>query len=304
MYRVKITLPATATNLGPGLNSLGLALGLYTTIEISKRNDETLLVETSGEGAGRYGTGLRHPVALALMRVFQKQERSVLGITVKVSNNIPLNSGLGAEAAFWVAGVIGANNLLGAMYSREEMLRIAAEISHWPDQTATTVLGGLTASMMRDDSLVYRQLGVTGLNVIVVLPELDDYSAHISRVKPERIPLNDALYNLSRVPLLVDALRTGDIKLVAQALDDRLQVPYLKSHITGYDHVVETARRAGALGVTLSGDGPALIAFTENNHKQIATAMELAFENSGVKARSWILPIDRQGVVISAAGTP
>lgn len=301
MHRVKITLPGTVTNLGPGLNSLGLALGLYTTVEISKRNDESLLVETSGEGAGRYGTGSRHPVVLALMRVFQKQERAVLGMTVKISNNIPLDSGLGAEAAFWVAGVIGANNLLGASYTRETMLGIAAAISHWPDQTITSIMGGLTASIINADTLVHRSLPVAAMSVIVALPELDQYNADVERVKPERVPLSDAVFNLSRVPLLVEGLRTGDLTLIGQVLDDRLHLPYLKPHIAGYDHVVEMARRAGAKAVTLSGEGPAITAFASDNHARIASAMEVAFANVGVKARSWVLPIDRQGVVISVA---
>jgi homoserine kinase len=299
MHKVKITLPATLTNLGPGLNSLGLAVGLYTSIEISKRDDDSLVVETSGEGAGSYGTGLRHPVVLALMRIFQKQERAILGMNVKINNHIPLESGLGAEAAFWVAGVIGANNLLGAGYNRETILEIAAEISHAPDQTITTIMGGLTASVIHSDRLIHRSLPVTGLNLIMVLPEIENYAAEVSRVKPERVPWNDAVHNLSRIPLLVEALRTGDLALIAQVIEDRLYLPYLKSHIAGYDHVVEMARRSGAQAVTLTGDGPAIIAFAPDNHKKIAAAMEVAFENSGVKARSWVLAIDRQGVVIS-----
>jgi homoserine kinase len=299
MHKVKITLPATITNLGPGLGSLGLAVGLYTTIEISRREDENLVVETAGEGAGRYGTGLRHPVVLALMRIFQKQERAVLGMTVKINNHIPLDSGLGAEAAFWVAGVIGANNLLGAVYTRDRILEIAAAISHWPDQTVTTILGGLTSSIINLDILIHRSLPITALSVVIALPELENYMADISRVKPERVALNDALYDLSRLPLLLDGLRTGDLPLIGQVLDDRLQVPYLKSYISGYEHVAEMARRTGAQAVTLSGDGPAMIAFASDNHKKIASAMELAFENVGVKARSWVLPVDQQGVVIS-----
>jgi len=299
MHRVKITLPATATNLGPGLNSLGLAVGLYTTVEISKRNDENLVVETSGEGAGRYGIGLRHPVVLALMRVYQKQERAILGMTIKINSQIPINSGLGAEAAFWVAGVIGANNLLGGVYTREKIMEIAAEISHWPDQTVTTILGGLTASTFSADSLLHRSLSVTALRVVMVLPELENYSADVSRVKPERVPLSDAVYNVSRVPLLIEGFRSGDLTLIGRVLDDRLHLPYLKPYITGYEHVVEMARRAGAQAVALSGGGPTMIAFASENHQKIATTMELAFENVGVKARSWVLPIDRQGVVIS-----
>jgi homoserine kinase len=299
MHRVKITLPASVTNLGPGLNSLGLAIGLYTTIEISRRNDESLVVETSGEGAGRYGTGLRHPVVLALMRVFQKQERAVLGMTIKINNNIPLNSGLGAEAAFWVAGVIGANNLLGAVYTREKILEISAQISQWPNHTVTAILGGLTASILNTDSLLHRALPVTALTLVMVVPELENYGADISRVKPERVPLNDAIHNLSRVPLLIEGLRSGDLTLIGRVLDDRLQLPYLKPYLTGYEHVAEMARRAGAQAVTLSGEGPTMIAFAADNHQKIATTMEVAFENVGVKARSWVLPVDRQGVVIS-----
>lgn len=303
MYKVKITLPATITNLGPGLNSLGLAIGLYTSIEISRREDDQLVVEAEGEGAGRYGMGLRHPTALAIMRLFQKQENAILGLNVKISNHIPLNSGLGAEAAFWVAGVIGANNLMGAVYNRLQMLEMAAVISGLTSQVVTSIMGGLTASFTSGEKIIYRALPISGLSVVVALPELKQYTSEGAKVKPDRVPLNDALFNLSRVPLLVEALRVGDWKLIGQLMDDRLHIPYLKTQITGYDHVAEMARRAGALAVSLSGDGPALVAFAESNHKQIATTMQLAFENSGLKSRTWIVPIDTQGVTISAAGT-
>jgi homoserine kinase len=303
MRKVKITLPATITNLGPGLNSLGLAVGLYTTIEMSERSDEQVIVETEGEGAGRYGLGLQHPVVLALIRIFQKQERAILGLNIKISNHIPLDSGLGAEAAFTVAGIIGANNMLGNVYSRNQILEIAAQISRRPDHTVTTILGGLTTSLMNGETLLFRALSTSNLTAIIALPQLDNYAGEIARVKPERIPMSDALFNLSRLPLLVDALRSGDLKLLAQTLDDKLNIPYLKAHISGFDHAAEMARRAGAIGVTLSGDGPALVVFAEANHKKIATTVEVAFENAGVKARSWVVPVDTQGVVISAAQT-
>lgn len=303
LYKVKITLPATISNLGPGLNSLGLAIGLYTTVEISQRDDYRLVVETEGEGSGSYGTGVRHPVTLALMRVFQRLERTVPGLTVRVSNRIPLGSGLGAEAAFWVAGIIAANNLLGTVFTRTQILEIAAHVSGLPSQTVTSILGGLTTSTIQGETLIYRALTTSSFMVIVALPELESYRSEVAQVKPERVPLNDALYNLGRVPLLIEALKTGDLKLLAQSLDDRLHVPYLKPHIAGFDHVAEMARRAGAQAVTLSGDGPALIVFAERDHKKIAQAIEQAFQNAGVKARSWVLPIDTQGVVVSVAGT-
>jgi len=301
MRKVKIILPATITNLGPGLNSLGLALGLHMTIEILERSDDRLLVEAEGEGSGRYSIGLRHPVVLALMRVFQRQERAPLGITIKVNNQIPVGSGLGAEAAFLVGGVMAANNLLGNVYTRDQVLEIASQISQRPDHVITSILGGLTTSTLDGESLIYRALPVTMFKVIVALPDLEHYADDVRRVTQEQVLKRDAFHNLSRVPLLVDALRSGDLKFAAKVLDDRLNAPLLKPLITGYDHVQEMAKRAGALGMTISGSGPALVILAEDHHKKIAEAVETAFEDVGVPVRTWILPIDTQGVVISVA---
>lgn len=298
MRKIKVTLPATATDLGPGLNSLGLALGLYCTVEITERRDEILLVETEGEGAGHYPVGLRHPVMLGLMRIFQKQERAPLGLSIRIHSHIPLNSGLGAEAAFWVAGLIGANNLLDNPYTRSQILEMAAQVTHQPDCTVTAILGGLTTSFLDSDTIIYRTFPAAPLTVIVALPQLDDYAAD---PYPERVPMADALFNLSRIPLLLDALQEGDLNLIAQVLEDKLHQPHLKPHIPGYERAAEIAMRAGALAVTLTGDGPALIVFAKDNHQRIATTLEIAFENAGVKARTWVLPVDTQGVVVSVA---
>jgi len=299
MRKVKITLPATLTNLGPGVHSLGLALGLYATVEVTERADETLLVEPEGEGAGRYGVGLQHPVVLALMRVFQRLERAPLGLTVKIANQIPLASGLGAEAAFLVAGLISANNLTGNLLSRAEILEMAAQISRRPDHTVTAILGGLTASILQDDRLVYHPFPVNAPRVVVVVPTIDNYPERVAA--PERISFDEAVYNLSRIPLLVDALRDGNLTRIGSLMDDKLLTPLLRPHISGYDHVVEVARRAGAEAITISDNGPALIAFASTGHKKLAEAMEMAFENAGVKARSWVVPLDTQGVVVSIA---
>jgi homoserine kinase len=299
MRRVKITLPATVTNLGPGVHTLGLALGMYTTVEITERADEMLVVEPEGEGAGRYSIGLEHPVVLALIRVFQRLERASLGLTVKVTNQIPVASGLGAEAAFQVAGIISANNLLDNTLSRAEVLEMAAQLSRRPDHTVTAILGGLTASLINSDTLVYRTFPVSAPKVVVVLPTLDSYRD--DTLVPERVSFDDAIYNLNRIPLLVEALRSGDLAQLGQLMDDKLLTPLLRPRISGYDHVVEIARRAGAEAITISGGGPALVAFATAGHKKLAEAMEEAFENAGVKARSWIVPVDTQGVVVSIA---
>jgi homoserine kinase len=301
MQKVRITLPATIT-LGPALNSLALAIGLHTTVEISHRADDSLIVEAAGEGSGQYGIGLRHPVVLTMLRVFQKQERAPRGVTVRIQNAIPVAGGLGAEAAFSVAGIIGANNLLDASYNRMQMLEMASGMSSTPHQTAASVIGGLVASVMMNGQLIHRGVPVQPLQAVIVMPDLPRYAIEAAKTRPDRILFNDVVYNLDRVPLLIEALRAGDLPLLGEVLDDRLRLPSLKPLLSGYDHVTEMARRAGASAVTLCGDGPALVAFAPDRHADIARTMVTAFENSGVKARSWVAPLDRQGVVISVIG--
>ncbi len=301
MRRVKITLPATIAGFGPGLSTPGLALGLHTTIEIYERSDETLIVETEGEGAGSYGLGLQHPVSLAMMRVFQQRERTIPGITIKVDNEIPLRSGLGAEAAFTVAGVVAAANLLGTTFSRMELLSIAAQINQQPVRTASAILGGLNAGVLHDDKLLYRTLPLTPFRLVVAVPQIDDYHERISSATQELVRFADAADNLKRLPLLLDALRTGDLELAGQMLTDKLRIASLSPHIPGYHHVVEMAHRAGAIAVTLSGDGPAIIALATNSHSKIMEAIQFAFEQSSVETRAWVLAVDTQGIVVSIA---
>ena len=298
MRKVTVRLPATMTSIGPGIRALGLAVGLYTTVEISERADNQLIVDATGEGAGHYSTGLRHPVTLALMRIFQQMERAPLGIHIRVTNNVPVGSGLGAEAAFWVAGIVGANNLLGRSLSRKDILELSARLCPHPDNAVSALLGGLTSSVSGDDGLIYRSLPATSFPLVIVLPHLEDYPANASI--PDSVPWDDAVHNLSRLPLLLEGFRTGDLQLIVQMLGDRLVTPRLLGRIPGYQHVRETARLAGALGIMISGSGPALVAFAPRDHNQIAEAMVAAFENAGVKARAWVVPVDTQGVVISA----
>lgn len=301
MFKIKITLPGAVDGIGPAIAGLALAVGLYVTVEITRQSGDELIVETEGEGAGRYAMGLRHPVALAMMRVFQREEQAVSGLHVRVHSQIPTDSGLDSEAAFWAAGVIGAVNLLGLRYPRTSLLEMSARMSGLPDSTAASMLGGLGSTLIGDDFFVQRTLAAAPLQIIAVLPKLASYPAN---PKPERIPLISAHHNLSRIPLLLEALRSGDLKLLSRAMGDQIQIPQLTPRIPGYDHVVEMAHRAGARAVTLAGTGPALIAFAERDHHKIATVMELAFENSGVQSRSWVLPVDTQGTVVSIAGTP
>ncbi len=300
MQKIRIRLPAAVVNFGPGLNSLGLALGLYTTVEISARSDDQLVVETYGEGAGRYAIGLRHPTVLAMARVFQRMERAVTGFTVRVENSIPPVSGLGAETAFLLAGVIGANNLMGGVYQRGQIMEIAAQISR-PESAVTAMLGGLSTSLLEGDRLIYRTLPIAQHRVVIVLPEVERYAR---APLADRIPSAAAVHNLSRLPLMLQALREGDQALLASTLTDALNVPRLAVQIPGFGAMVSAVKSVGASAVTLAGDGPACLIFgSDRQMDAITDAAVGALYKAGVSTRTWTVPVDTQGVVISMMTT-
>jgi len=302
MRRIKIILPATITDLGPALGGLGLAVGLYTTVEISERSDDNLHVETEGEDAGRYSVGLRHPVVLGLTRIFQRLEETVLGLNVRISNQIPHSAGLGVETIYMVAGIVGANNLLGTPFNRAQILEICAQETHRPDQVTAAILGGLTTAVLDDDRLIYRSLPVETFQLVVVAPDLEDFAKVLRESIPERVLLRDAVANLARVPLLLDALRSGDVRLLNDVSEDHLYAPQVRARAAGFAGAAEAARRVGAQAVLMARGG-ILIAFAEREQRRIGEAMQAALQSTGSTARYWVLPIDRQGIVVSAAQT-
>jgi len=300
VQKIKIRLPATLTDFGPVYHNMGLAISLYTHVEIAPREDEHLIVDTEGRGAGQYALGLRHPVVLGMMRFFQRIEQAPLGITVRVKNEIPLNSGLGAEIAFITAGVIGANNLMGNIYNRAELIELAADISGEPANAITAILGGLTTYVHKDDVLHYRSLPLTSFKLIVAVPKIEEYQHPILG---ENLPRNRVLESMSRIPMLQESLRQGDVRLLSELVDVNLLRESIQQRISGFRHVAEVARLAGTLAVTTSGGGPAMVFLTEERHDRIAEVIETAFGNLDIAAEVFVVPLDTQGVVISMMQT-
>jgi homoserine kinase len=302
MQRVKIALPAVVTRLAPALTGLGLAFSLRMNIEITERADEAWIVETDGEGAGRYGLGLRHPVTRGMIRVFQRVERAPMGVTIRVNNPIPYGADLGVDSLFIVAGVIGANNMIGTPLKRPEVVALAANASGRADQVVTGMFGGLTTSLPLDpaeSTPLYRNLPIGALKAVLVLPQTDaaENDDPPTTKTAARVPLDDALYHLARVPLFLDALKAGDLPLLARLMDDKLTTTKLPR---GYDRALAAARGMEA-AITLTGS--AILAFTTGDGRALADAMQAAFNGVGVIARWWALTVDTQGVVVSVVGS-
>lgn len=299
MYKVSVSVPAVSTNVGPGYDVLGLALNIRNTIEMSLSPGDELSVQVRGEGKEKLPENYYNPAVKAAISLFQHVEQAPAGLNVICNNMIPLDVGLSARAAMIVGGLVGANNLLGSPYRREDLIGLAAQLSGQPEAVVTAMRGGLGICSAGPDGVIYRAIEVAPLRVVVVLPNLPDYQPALREGLPRYVPIGDVVHNMGHAALLVEALRSGDMKLLRYALDDRLHEPHRREQIPGYASVVNAAKDAGAIGVVLCGAGPALMAFATYNHQQIETAMQEAFVAAGVEARTWTLGIDAQGVVIS-----
>lgn len=297
MTRITITVPATSANLGPGFDCLGLALQLVNTFVFSPNHGPGFTISASGVDAHKIHTGPENLIVKAANLVFNKAgKRPSTGIHVQIHNEIPVGSGLGSSSTAVLAGMFGANALAGTPFSRTELLQMAANLEGHPDNVAPAVHGGLILGVMDNKTLHVERIPVPPMQVVIVLPDVHLLTKEARAALPLAVPFPDAIFNSSRLALLIRALETADYAKLAIAMHDRLHQPYRLPLIPGMMAAFAAAREAGAAAVALSGAGPSLIAFAPDNHEQISQAVTAVFKKFNLASRSWILPIHTTGL--------
>jgi homoserine kinase len=258
--RTTIRVPATTANLGPGFDSLGLALDLRNEFEFEMVPPEhAQSVEVRGFGADELPRGGSNLVLRAFNRVYQYLGSEPPGIRVRAVHAFPIGSGLGSSASAIAAGVLAAHTFAGGRF---EALELAAEIEGHPDNVSAALLGGLTVSFLEHGRAVSVPVPVAGSWFAgVVVPEIRVTTAAMRAALPRQVPFEDAVFNLGRTALVVRAFTTGDEALLGAVMSDRLHQPVRLPLIAGAAPALEAARAAGA-AAALSGAGPGLIAFS------------------------------------------
>lgn len=300
MKKVSVSVPASTANLGAGFDCLGMALNLRNTVELWEIS-AGLEVDVEGEGVGQLPLDASNLIVRATEVLFAKVGKRPTGLRVHAINHIPLGSGMGSSAATTVGGLVAANELVDGGLSREALLRLAYEMEGHPDNAAAALYGNLALVSASADDLMVKTLTVPSLKVVIALPAIKLSTAEARAALPAQVPLKDAVFNIGHAVFTVQALTTGDAALLKWAIADKLHQPYRRRLITGYDAVEAAALQAGAEAVALSGAGPSLIAFAADKHWDVANAMKAAFEAHQIKCRTFVLPVDRQGVQISVA---
>ena len=282
---IKVRVPATTANLGPGFDTLGLALALYNSISMRISDDE-LKILVEGEGAEFVPLNQRNIVYRSALKVFEYLQVPVPGLTIHLNNDIPIARGLGSSAAAIIGGIVAASHLAGQTLTAQQVLYLANQVEGHPDNITPALLGGLTISCLEGDQVVFIKTEMPAdLKAVVAIPDFQLSTAEARKVLPKAVSLQDAVYNVSRSSLLVAALMSGKLDVLPTAMSDRLHQPYRARLIPGLEDVFKAGLEAGALGVVISGSGPTTIAFAKEGLNPIGTAMQNAFHSHDIPCR-------------------
>lgn len=261
---MRVRVPATSANLGPGFDSLGLALTVYDDVA-ARVTAAGFRVDVTGEGAGELPTDEHHLVVRAMLETFDALGGRPSGLALECVNRIPQARGLGSSSAAIVAGVLLARALVTDGARRIDdaaALRIAARLEGHPDNVAPCLLGGFTIAWTEPDggARAVTRAPAADVQPTVFVPGERGLTAHARAALPATVPHADAALTAGRAALLVHALTT-DPDLLFPATEDRLHQGYRAPGMPATAVLVERLRDAGVAAV-VSGAGPAVLALT------------------------------------------
>ncbi|MCL2782175.1 MAG: homoserine kinase [Actinomycetia bacterium] len=291
---VRVRVPATSANLGPGFDTLGLALALHD--ELTARVSASLDVEVRGEDASAVPRTERHLVVTAMRAAFDRMGGRPPGVELTTSNHIPHGRGLGSSAGAIVAGVLLARALVvhgDQLLDDVAALALASELEGHPDNVAPCLLGGLTVAWTDEvGARAVRLEPAASVRPVVFVPQRHASTAEARRLLPAQVPHGDAVFNAARSALLVAAL-TGATDALFDATGDRLHQRYRGAAMPESLALIEQLRAAG-LPAVLSGAGPTVLVLARDDAEAAR-----AGEQAPLDWRVAELAVDRGGAVVA-----
>lgn len=295
MTCVHVRVPATTANIGPGFDCLGCALSMYADftcefiesgLEITGcpeafRNEENLFVQAFRLAEKKMGV---EPAAIRL----------------HIDTEVPVSRGLGSSATLLAGGAAAANAMHGNLLTRQQMVEVCNDIEGHPDNIAPAVLGGMCVSFVENGVPNTVPVNVAeNVGFIALIPNFETETKAMRAVLPKQIPFADAVFNSSRLAVLLYAFAQGDLKLIGEALDDRLHQPYRKPLIHEYFRAEKAALDAGCAAFCISGSGSTCLAVVDAAREDdVAGKIRQALADSVYEWKVVALHIDHDGAHI------
>ncbi len=277
MYKIQI--PATSANLGAGFDALGLALNYYNYVEMEE-SDRVDIVSADGADIPCDENNLIYVSAKDLFAVCG---RKLSGLRLRQTNNIPMARGLGSSSACIIAGLVGANRLLGDPLTKDDLVDLSAQIEGHPDNTAPALLGGIVTAVFDGRKVHWvKQEVFTKLKFVAIIPDFELKTDKARACLPTEISHKDAVFNLSRAALFSASLLTGKFENLRTAVHDKLHQPYRMELIPNCREVFDIAYTHGAYASYISGAGPTVMAIVDEQNTYFAGKMKFSLDNAGL----------------------
>lgn len=292
-FEVKI--PCSTANLGPGFDSVGMALNRYLTLRFSPA--EQLEICACGDHLDGVPLDEENVIIQVMKQAFAKKGLALPPCHLEAESEIPLIRGLGSSAAAIVGGLVAANHMLGSPWSKEELLQMGTSWEGHPDNIGASLYGGVVIGSWDGDKAEIITCEPPDLPILAVIPR-QPLSTKLARAAlPDTYSRAEAILSSSRANLLVAALFSKRWDLLKVAMQDKFHQPYRESLVPGLRKIQEEAINHGAYGVALSGAGPTLIAFAEETER-LRQYLEQTFIHLEIPAEIVELKACRDGATV------
>ena len=298
MIRVKV--PATTANMGPGYDVLGMALSQYSTFQCQEDDKISLSIKGLESEKLVNQDHEANLVVRSMNHLFKYVDKYPKGYKLEIINDIPLARGMGSSASAIVGGLLVANYLVGADLNQDEILKLATQIEGHPDNVAPALMGNIVLSTKAsDDQVIYHSIKpFDDLTCVLFIPDYEVSTSMSRAVLPQSISMADAVHTSGHLSLMLAGFMTGNKDLIGKTMVDRLHEPYRKSLIKNFDDFKTSALEAGAFAFSLSGSGSTIIAYCDHDSApHVKRAFEEVSQKYSISGTSKIIAPCSQGAV-------
>ncbi|SEM00944.1 homoserine kinase [Paenibacillus sp. OK003] len=298
--RVIVKVPASTANLGPGFDTLGMALSLYAWLEMKPAEQTTFHLH--GDHLTGLPTDKSNLIYEVAQMVFNEAGISVPELEISMYSDIPLTRGLGSSASAIVGALAAANALIGTPLSDAKLLDMATSLEKHPDNVGASLYGGIITAAWDGSRVDHIRIEPhQDLQTLVIVPDFELSTSKARNVIPQQFDKSDVIHNISRSSLLVAALASGRLDMIQKAMSDRIHQPYRASLVPGMAEILEHAVGHGALGAALSGAGPTVLTLVDRHDTRKLELEQYLIDTmsrEGITASALWLDPDLDGVTV------
>lgn len=299
MSTIKVKVPASTANLGPGYDIFGIALKLYNSITIE--DSDSLAITTSGPYTdSTIPLDSSNLVAQSIQKFYNRISKPCPAFKINIDCQIPLSSGLGSSSTAIAGGVAAANKFENDPLTLDELVTLAWQIEGHPDNTTPALLGGFVMSTIIDDTkIAYNKIPwPEHWQIIIAHPKFPLSTQKAREILPKSVSMADAIFNMGRCSFLVSAVCQQNPNTLKMSLKDKLHQPYRATLVPGLEDIFKTLEQSNVIGTVLSGAGPSICIINidepVDNVKSIITDIWAA---QNIQCEFFMPEVENRGIV-------